>query len=94
MTDVKTCKIRLDFERRFGFLPDTFTAIKTLTALQKVTLVIAVISDPASMGKCMKGPQPDVDREMYLDMHFAIDEDDVLALEWVAGVLEQSLGSV
>lgn len=65
----------------YPFLPDTFTAIKTLTALQKATLVIVVISDPASMGKCVKGPQLDVDREMYLDMQLAVDEDDVLAYE-------------
>ena len=54
---MKTCKIRLDLERRFGFLPG-------------------------------------LDSEMYLEMHFAIDEDDVLAYEWVTGVLEQNVGGV
>ncbi|KAF6217967.1 hypothetical protein HO133_006379 [Letharia lupina] len=45
MTNLKTCKIRLDFGPAYHYEPEIITAIKTLVALQKMTLAIAVNAD-------------------------------------------------
>lgn len=94
MTDLKVCKIRLDFRPAFHFrLFEVFTAIKTLTAFQKVVLVIAVNPDrDATPIRYMIGPKPDLDRDMYLDMHCEFYEDSIMAYEWAAGALQQTLG--
>lgn len=46
MTNLKTCKIRLDFGPANHYEPEIITAIKTLVALQKMTLAISVDADP------------------------------------------------
>lgn len=50
MTDLKTCKIRLDSRPLFIFLSETFTAFKGFAAFQKMTLELAVNSDPDAKG--------------------------------------------
>ena len=72
MSDLQTCKIRLDYPGGIRFLDQTFRALETLTALENVTLVTDVtwtVEAIASMGVFVKGPPPDLDRDMYLDMH-------------------------
>ena len=95
MTSLKVCSIRLDFPRAFGYLPEAFTAIETLTAVPKITFAIAVNANPHNMTPNLmfrNRPQPDMDRDMHLDMHCGVDRDDILAYEWAAGVLEPTLG--
>ena len=95
MRSLKVCSIRLDFPRAFWPLPETFTAIKTLTAVPKITFAIAVNTKTFRMTPNLvyiDGRRPDMDRNMYLDMHCEFDKDDILAYEWAAGVLEQTLG--
>ncbi|KAL9135479.1 MAG: hypothetical protein Q9175_003331 [Cornicularia normoerica] len=96
MTDLKACKIRLDYQPALYFMHDTFTGVKTLDAFPMVALVIAVIDDPdaaTSMRPFSDSPQPDPDRDMYLDMHCTIREYDFLGYQWAASVLKENLGS-
>ncbi len=94
-TSLKACSIRLDLERSLHLHPETFTPIKALAAFPKVTLAISgnVWPKRESIKSFKNRSQPDLDRDMYHDMHCEVGEFERRAYKWAVGVLEPTLGS-